>query len=104
MKQVKNMMCGICNKIHPVNGNCKDYIRDRHMKLNFGLHKGKRVEDLTSDSYLQWLAKPVYSGKYYKSLHSSELNWKVPLMVSIAARMELEKRGWDLIGTRWEKR
>jgi hypothetical protein len=74
------------------------------MKLNFGQYKGKDIAEVPSDSYLQFLAKPVYGKKYYKSLHSTELLWKVPLMVSIAARDELDKRGWELIGTRWEKR
>jgi len=50
-----------------------------------------------------WLAKPVYSNKFYKSLHSTELNWKVPFDVKIAAREELERRGFKLIGERWER-
>jgi hypothetical protein len=72
--------------------------------LDFGKYKGKTVAEIDDDSCLQFLAKPVYSGKYYKSLHSTELNWKVPFNVKIAARAELEKRGYSLIGERWERK
>ena len=70
--------------------------------LTFGVHKNKSLEEIPED-YLMWLAKPVYSGKFYKSLHSTELNWKVPFNIQIAARKVLDSRGYKLIGTRWEK-
>lgn len=73
------------------------------MILKFGKYKGRELSSLTDESYLQWLAKPTYTGKYYKSLHSTELNWKVPFDVKMAARGELMKRGYNLIGERWEK-
>lgn len=70
--------------------------------LTFGKYKGQSLKEVPED-YLMWLAKPVYSGKFYKSLHSTELNWKVPFIVQINAREILESRGYKLIGTRWEK-
>lgn len=73
------------------------------MKLQFGKYKGRELQSLTDENYLMWLAKPMYTGKYYKSLHSTELNWKVPFDVKLAARGELMKRGYNLIGERWEK-
>lgn len=72
------------------------------MVLKFGKHKGKNIQDVPDD-YLMWLAKPMYSGKFYKSLHSTELTWKVPFDVKLAARGELMRRGFELIGERWEK-
>lgn len=73
------------------------------MKLSFGKYKGIKIKDLTDEAYLIWLSKPVYSGKYYKSIHSTELNWKVPFDVKMAARGELFSRGYKLVGERFEK-
>jgi hypothetical protein len=73
------------------------------MILKFGKYKGRELSSLTDESYLQWLAKPTYTGKYYKSLHSTELNWKVPFNVKMAAREELFRRGYKLVGERFEK-
>lgn len=73
------------------------------MILKFGKYKGRELSSLTDESYLQWLAKPMYTGKYYKSLHSTELNWKVPFDVKMAARGELFSRGYKLVGERFEK-
>ncbi|RPH72962.1 hypothetical protein EHM76_05675 [bacterium] len=71
--------------------------------IEFGKYKGQKVSTIEDDYYLQWLAKPVYSSKFYKSLHSADLSFKVPWEVSVAAREELDKRGYKLVGTRWEK-
>ena len=73
------------------------------MILKFGKYKGRELSSLTDESYLQWLAKPTYTGKYYKSIHSTELNWKVPFDVKMAARGELFRRGYKLVGERFEK-
>lgn len=73
------------------------------MILKFGKYKGRELSSLTDESYLQWLAKPMYTGKYYKSIHSTELNWKVPFDVKMAARGELFSRGYKLVGERFEK-
>ncbi len=72
------------------------------MILQFGTHKGKPLE-IIPESYLMWLSKPIYSGKFYKNIRSTELNWKVPFDVKIAARKLLESRGWQLKGEHWEK-
>ena len=73
------------------------------MILKFGKYKGRELSSLTDESYLRWLAKPTYTGKYYKSIHSTELNWKVPFDVKMAARGELFSRGYKLVGERFEK-
>lgn len=73
------------------------------MILKFGKYKGIEIKDLTDEAYLKWLAKPEYGSKFYKSLHSTELTWKVPFDVKLAARGELMRRGFELIGERWEK-
>jgi hypothetical protein len=70
--------------------------------ITFGNYIGKPFSSIP-DSYMGWLAKPVYSGKFYRSLHSTDLKFKVPLKVTIAARQEMERRGYHLIGERWEK-
>jgi hypothetical protein len=72
------------------------------MKIPFGKFKGTDMADLPED-YLCWVAKPKYSGKYYESLHSTDLKWKVPFPVKIEARRILESRGWKLIGEHWEQ-
>jgi len=71
--------------------------------LNFGKYSGQAVEKLEDEDYLKFLAKPNYTSGYYKSLHSTELNWKVPFDVKVAARKELDRRGWILKGEHWER-
>jgi len=71
------------------------------MTLNFGIHKDKSFDKIPID-YLQWVAKPKYSGKFYKSLHVTDLKWKVPFASTVAARKYLFDKGWILIGERWE--
>lgn len=73
------------------------------MIITFGTHKGERITEVPDD-YLLWLAKPRYSGKFYKSLHSTELNWKVPFEVKVAARQEADRRGYILKGETWERK
>ena len=70
--------------------------------IDFGQYSGHFYCNLP-DEYLFWVSKPTYSGKFYKSLHSMEKNWTVPLQAKIAAREELERRGFKLVGERWEK-
>jgi len=72
------------------------------MILLFGKYRGMSLEAIPED-YLMWLAKPKYSGKFYESLHSTELKWKVPFNIKIEARRILDKRGYKLIGERWER-
>lgn len=73
------------------------------MILQFGKYKGQKIENIQDENYLKWLAKPKYSGKFYESLHSTDLKWKVPWAVKIEARRVLESRGWKLNGDTWEK-
>lgn len=73
------------------------------MILKFGKYEGFDLQSVTDESYLKWLAKPMYTGKYYKSIHSTELTWKVPFDVKMAARGELFSRGYKLVGERFEK-
>jgi hypothetical protein len=72
------------------------------MILQFGQYKGMELTDVP-EPYIQWLGKPTYSGKFYLNSRSTELNWKVPWSVTVAARQILEARGYKLKGTRWEK-
>jgi len=71
--------------------------------LNFGKYKGLRISELTDEEYLCWLGKPTYTSKFYVSLHSTEKHFKVPFGITLAARKELEKRGYYLIGEKWRK-
>lgn len=72
------------------------------MIIQFGKYKGLNIKSVPDD-YLMWLSKPVYSGKFYESVHSTELKWKVPFSIKIASRGELERRGYKLTGERWER-
>lgn len=71
------------------------------MKLFFGAFKGHDISDQSiPDGYIKWLAS---RGKYYKSAHSTDITWKVPLDVWEAALTEIERRGYKIIGERFEK-
>ena len=76
---------------------------NRIVVIEFGKYRGMPLREISDEGYLKWLAKPVYSGKFYKSIHSTDLTWRVPFDVKIAAREELERRGYKLIGERFEK-
>lgn len=67
--------------------------------LPFGIHKGKRLEDVP-ESYLKWLAKPK---PYTINDHSTEITWTVPVDIRMKARQILERRGYRIIGERIEK-
>ncbi len=72
------------------------------MILDFGIHKGKELSDLSiDDSYVQWLAS---RGKYKSKVNSFEIAWKVPTLVWLAAMKEMENRGYIAIGERYEKK
>ena len=75
------------------------------MILNFGAYKGKKItEPEIPDRYILFLAKPKYTGGYYKSLHVTDLKWRVPWPAKIAARVEAERRGWELVGETWREK
>jgi hypothetical protein len=72
------------------------------MRLTFGTFKGSKLSDPSiPDSYIKWLAS---RGKYYKEKHSTEPTWKVPTTVWLAALTEIERRGYQIIGERFEKK
>jgi len=77
----------------------------RSTGIGFGKYHDKSLEEIydLNISYLQFLAKPRYSGKFYENSRSTELNWRVPWVVRIAARELLFSRGWKLLGERFEK-
>lgn len=72
------------------------------MILGFGQHKGRDLSEI-SDQYLFWLCSRGKS-TFYKSRHSLDVTWKVPFSVWEAARVEADRRGFDLKGERWVKR
>ena len=69
--------------------------------LPFGSHRGKTMRQIP-DSYLFWLCSRGRS-TYYKSLHSLDVTWKVPIDVWERARAEAENRGYKKLGERWVK-
>jgi len=72
------------------------------MKLTFGTHIGKELSDPTiPDSYMEWLAR---RGTYKSPTNRFETKWKVPVLVWMAARLEMERRGYTHIGDRFEKK
>ena len=56
------------------------------MVLPFGHYKGFNLRDIP-DSYLLWLCERGKS-TYYKSKHSLDVSWKVPIAIWAAAREE----------------
>ena len=70
------------------------------MKLDFGVHVGKELSNLSiPDDYMQWLAsRGTYRGKPGNRF---ETTWKVPVLVWMAAREEMERRGYTHIGERF---
>ena len=71
------------------------------MILPFGKYKGYRLTDITvPDSYISWLA---LRKSYMNPTNRFETTWKVPIDISIAARREMERRGYRRIDDRYEK-
>ena len=71
------------------------------MKLQFGAFQGRELSDpAIPDSYMQWLAS---RGKFQDKKNRFETAWKVPVDVWMAARQEMERRGYRHIGERFEK-
>jgi hypothetical protein len=69
--------------------------------LEFGQFKGHDLSDMeVPDSYIKWLAS---RGAYTLPGNRFETTWVVPIVVSINARREMERRGWKHNGDRWEK-
>ncbi len=71
------------------------------MILTFGTHIDKDLSDPTiPDDYMKWLAS---RGTYRSKSNRFEIAWKVPVDVWMAARVEMERRGYRHIGERFEK-
>ncbi len=71
------------------------------MILTFGIYKGHDLSDPSiPDDYMKWLAS---RGRYTSKTNRFETAWKVPVDVWMAARMEMERRGYRHIGERFLK-
>jgi hypothetical protein len=71
------------------------------MELKFGRFKGMSLSDpAVPDTYVEWLAK---RGSYTLQGNRFETTWKVPIVLSIEARREMEHRGYEHDGDRWRK-
>jgi len=70
--------------------------------LPFGQYRGQKITDIP-DTYLFWLCSRGKS-TYYKSKHSLDVTWSVPIDIWEAARTEAERRGFYKIGERWERK
>lgn len=69
--------------------------------IDFGKFKGKELTDPSvPDTYIRWLA---LRGSYTMPGNRFETKWKVPIVLSIEARREMEKRGYRRDGDRYEK-
>jgi hypothetical protein len=70
-------------------------------KLSFGRYIGKALDDPEiPDDYIRRLAS---RGKYMSKTNRFETAWKVPVPLWMAAREEMENRGYRHIGERFEK-
>jgi len=72
------------------------------MIIPFGKYKGYDIADniTVPDGYVKWLA---LRGSYPSPENRFETRWKVPIVLSIEARREMEKRGWKRVDDRYEK-
>lgn len=69
--------------------------------IDFGKFKGKELTDPSvPDTYIRWLA---LRGSYTIPGNRFGTKWKVPIVLSIEARREMEKRGYRRDGDRYEK-
>jgi uncharacterized protein (DUF3820 family) len=71
------------------------------MKLTFGRYAGHQLSSSTvPDSYVEWLAR---RGSYAEPGNQFETRWKVPIVLSIEARREMERRGYVRRDDRYER-
>ncbi len=71
------------------------------MILNFGTYKDRDLSDpVIPDIFMMWLGS---RDKYMSKKTRFETAWKVPVDVWMAARVEMEKRGYRHIGERFER-
>ena len=72
--------------------------------LNFGKYKGLTISDPSIPiSYLAWLAAPG-GGKVFNGDHTLDAKWKAPKGLWVLVRKELDRRGYKLVGSRWEEK
>lgn len=71
------------------------------MIILFGKYKGFDLTNMAiPDGYIGWLA---LRGSYPDKKNRFETAWKVPIVLSIEARREMERRGYRRIDQRYEK-
>jgi len=72
------------------------------MIIPFGIYKGYDTSDhiTVSDRYIAWMA---LRATYPEPGNRFETRWKVPIVLSIEARREMEKRGYRRVDDRYEK-
>lgn len=76
-------------------------LAEEEMKLSFGAFEGHDLSDpVIPDKYVKFLASRA---TYRSKTNFFETAWKVPVNVWMAARIEMERRGWRHIGERFEK-
>lgn len=69
--------------------------------IPFGHYKGKYLTDAAiPDGYIKWLA---LRGKYTDPRNRFETTWKVPIVLSIEARREMERRGYQRADDHYER-
>ena len=62
------------------------------MIIPFGAYKGRDLTDRTiPDGYISWIAR---RGSYTEPGNRFNTTWKVPIVLSIEARREMERRGY----------
>lgn len=61
------------------------------MIIDFGRFKGYELKDIPEDKYVEWLA---LRGSYPEPGNKFKTKWKVPIVLSILARREMERRGY----------
>lgn len=70
-------------------------------RLPFGKYEGKTLDDLEIPTeYVRWLAS---RGKFMSTTNRFETAFKVPVPLWMAAREEMENRGWKHVGERFIK-
>jgi len=71
------------------------------MIIPFGKYKDYHLTDhFIPDRYISWLA---LRGSYPDKQNRFETAWKVPIVLSIEARREMERRGYRRINDRYNK-
>ena len=71
------------------------------MIIPFGIYKGYDTSDITiPDKYITWMA---LRASYPEPGNRFETRWKVPIVLSIEARREMERRGYRRVDDRYEK-